>query len=52
MWRRVVNGVVVYTGETVVVGNTGESTEQPLFGDMVHYELLCRAHYRAGELGD
>ncbi|CAN5519770.1 thymidine kinase [soil metagenome] len=49
---RVVNGAVVYVGETVVVGNTGESTDQPLFGDMVHYELLCRAHYRAGELGD
>ena len=48
---RVVNGAVVYTGETVVVGNTGESGEQPLFGDMVRYELLCRAHYRAGELG-
>ena len=48
---RVVNGLVVYTGETVVVGNTGESAEQPLFGDMVRYELLCRAHYRAGELG-
>jgi len=48
---RVVNGEVVYTGETVVVGNTGESADQPLFGDMVRYELLCRAHYRAGELG-
>ena len=24
---------------------------QPLFGDVVRYELLCRAHYRAGELG-
>lgn len=48
---RVVNGEVVYIGETVVVGNTGESAEQPLFGDMVRYELLCRAHYRAGELG-
>lgn len=48
---RVVNGEIVYTGETVVVGNTGESAEQPLFGDMVRYELLCRSHYRAGELG-
>lgn len=49
---RVVNGEIVYTGETVVVGNTGESSEQPLFGDMVRYELLCRSHYRAGELGN
>lgn len=48
---RVVNGEVVYTGETVVVGDTGGSADQPLFGDVVRYELLCRAHYRAGELG-
>jgi len=49
---RVVNGQVVYTGETVVVGDTEDSTDQPLFGDVVRYELLCRAHYRAGELGN
>jgi thymidine kinase len=48
---RVVNGEITYEGETVVVGDTGESDEQPLFGDTVRYELLCRAHYRAGELG-
>jgi thymidine kinase len=48
---RVVNGEITYEGETVVVGDTGESEEQPLFGDTVRYELLCRAHYRAGELG-
>ena len=49
---RVVNGEIVYTGETVVVGDTGEQTEQPLFGDVVRYELLCRTHYRSGELGN
>ena len=49
---RVVNGEVVYEGETVVVGDTGENTEQPLFGDIVRYELLCRSHYRSGELGN
>ncbi|MEI7546645.1 MAG: thymidine kinase [Actinomycetota bacterium] len=49
---RVVNGSIVYTGETVVVGDTDEHPEQPLFGDVVRYELLCRAHYRAGELGN
>ena len=49
---RVVNGVITYVGETVVVGDTGEHSEQPLFGDTVRYELLCRAHYRAGELGN
>ena len=48
---RVVNGVIVYEGETVVVGDTGEHPDQPLFGDVVRYELLCRSHYRAGELG-
>jgi thymidine kinase len=48
---RVVNGDVTYEGETVVVGDTGESSEQPLFGDVVRYELLCRAHYRSGDLG-
>jgi len=48
---RVVNGVVVYEGETVVVGDTLGSDEQPLFGDMVRYELLCRRHFHRGELG-
>ena len=48
---RVVNGTVVYEGETVVVGDTEGQTDQPLFGDVVRYELLCRSHYRKGELG-
>jgi thymidine kinase len=48
---RVVNGVVTYEGETVVVGDTSESEEQPLFGDSVRYELLCRNHFRHSELG-
>ena len=41
-----------YNGATVVVGGTGAHAEQPLFGDVVRYELLCRAHYRTGELGE
>ncbi len=45
-----VNGGVVYEGETVVVGDTDDH-EQPLFGDSVRYELLCRNHFRAGDLG-
>ncbi len=49
---RLVNGEITYEGETVVVGDTGEQAEQPLFGDVVRYELLCRAHYRAGLLGN
>lgn len=48
---RVVNGVVVYEGDTVVVGDT-RNADQPLFGDTVRYELLCRSHFRLGELGD
>lgn len=47
---RLVNGVIVYEGETVVVGDTEEAPEQPLFGDVVRYELLCRRHYRSGEV--
>jgi thymidine kinase len=48
---RVVNGAITYEGETIVVGDTEEAAGQPLFGDTVRYELLCRSHYRAGELG-
>lgn len=47
---RVVNGVVVYEGETVVVGDTADNPTPPLFGDQVRYELLCRRHYLAGEM--
>lgn len=48
---RLVNGVVVYEGETVVVGDTTDDGSPPLFGDTVRYELLCRRHYRSGDLG-
>jgi thymidine kinase len=49
---RVVNGEITYQGETVVVGDTADSAAaQPLFGDVVRYELLCRRHYSSGELG-
>ena len=47
---RVVNGGVVYEGDTVVVGDTDDH-DQPLFGDSVRYELLCRNHFRNGDLG-
>ena len=49
---RLVNGQIVYEGETVVVGDTDKSISEPLFGDEVRYELLCRNHYRRGQLGD
>ncbi len=48
---RLVNGVVVYEGETIVIGDTDEDTDQPLFGDMVRYELLCRRHFLDGATG-
>jgi thymidine kinase len=48
---RVVNGEVVYEGETVVVGDTADASALRLFGDAVRYELLCRRHFRDGDLG-
>jgi thymidine kinase len=48
---RLVNGVMTREGETVVIADTeavGTSTETPLFGDVVSYELLCRRHYVSG----
>jgi thymidine kinase len=44
------NGKVVYEGEVVVVGDTG-AADEPLFGDTVTYELLCRRHWRDGLSG-
>ena len=48
---RLVNGRIVYEGETVVVGDTDKTMSEPLFGDEVRYELLCRKHYIAGDMG-
>jgi thymidine kinase len=48
---RLVNGAVVYEGDVVVVGDTSATDGQKLFGDVVHYELLCRRHYRTGDTG-
>lgn len=45
---RLVNGVLVREGETVVVGDTSADGTLPLFGDVVTYELLCRRHFREG----
>jgi len=47
---RLVNGKVVWEGEQVVVGDTESEPEQPLFGDVVRYELMCRRHWRTGQL--
>ena len=48
---RLVNGVLVRHGETIVVGDTSPPEVTPLFGDVVTYELLCRKHFRSGSLG-
>ena len=42
---------IVYEGETVVVGDMDKAMSEPLFGDEVRYELLCRKHYIAGDMG-
>ena len=47
---RLVNEEVVFEGETVVVGDTATTRKEPLFGDVVRYELLCRTHYRRGQV--
>jgi len=49
---RVVNGEIVYEGETVLVGDTTGPPGEPLFGDVVRYELLCRRHFFDGDTGD
>ncbi|MEV7966858.1 thymidine kinase [Sphaerisporangium sp. NPDC088356] len=40
---RVVNGLMARTGEQVVIADTD--------GAQVHYRVLCRRHYRTGDLG-
>lgn len=44
---RVVGGVVVREGDTVVVADTADSTQFD-----VRYQVLCRTHYRNGKLGE
>lgn len=41
---RVVGGRVVRDGHTVLVADTGSAAP-------VHYQVLCRVHHRAGDLG-
>ncbi len=42
---RVVAGEVARSGDTVVVADTAHQDE-------VRYQVLCRAHYRSGQLGE
>ena len=48
---RVVNDVIVHEGDIVVVGDAGERVGEPITGESVRYELLCRRHWRAGDIG-
>lgn len=41
---RVVNGAIARQGARVVIGDTAEHAE-------VRYQVLCRRHYRSGDLG-
>lgn len=41
---RITNGAIVRDGDQVLVGDTDTV-------DGVHYRVLCRTHYRSGELG-
>ncbi|HEX8094670.1 MAG TPA: thymidine kinase, partial [Jatrophihabitans sp.] len=43
---RVVAGRITHEGDTVLVADTVASD-----GHEVRYQVLCRAHYRRGELG-
>jgi thymidine kinase len=47
---RVVDGVQVYDGETIVIGDV-ESTDSTAEPAEVSYELLCRRHWITGETG-
>ncbi|WP_422392140.1 thymidine kinase [Nakamurella antarctica] len=51
---RIVDGVVVRDGETVVVADVLSSDpDQPsdAVTPSVHYQVLCRTHHRSGDLG-
>jgi thymidine kinase len=39
-----VDNTVVFEGDTVVVADTAAGAD-------VRYQVLCRAHYRSGDLG-
>jgi thymidine kinase len=45
---RVVDGLIVRQGDTVVVADTVDAAGAPA---AVHYQVLCRAHHRHGDLG-
>ena len=46
---RIVDGNFARKGEQVVIGDTGDPSD--LSHPEVHYQVLCRRHHRAGDLG-
>lgn len=50
---RIVGGAVAREGEQVVIGDTdaAEEAPSPATLDDVRYQVLCRRHYRTGDLG-
>lgn len=50
---RVIAGRITREGDTVLVADTVDSAaESGADGTAVRYQVLCRAHYRRGELGE
>jgi thymidine kinase len=49
---RIVDGVVAREGEQVVIGDTAAVNDDTAAASAdVRYQVLCRRHYRAGDLG-
>ena len=48
---RLVDGAMVRQGETVVVADTAPTTPTATHEPEVRYQVLCRSHYRHGNLG-
>lgn len=51
MNARVIDGKMVRDGEQIAVGDTHNGQHEPTAADVgLHYEVLCRKHYIAGQL--
>src|SRR6476469_6151627 len=48
---RVSDGVVIRAGDTVLVADTERETPDPTSPATVRYQVLCRRHFRVGDLG-
>lgn len=50
MNARLVEGVVVHEGAQVLLGDTSTGAGPSLFGQEVHYQVLCRKHWARRQL--